>query len=94
MKGWIFDETGIGYFNGLADHASKTAIQLREKYLPLEWWHGGAGLTERSERGSLSAVGAPWLVSLRIDVLFLEGLHTSRTNHDLNWSVFRMPCSL
>ena len=20
------------------------------------WWHGGAGLTERSERGSLSAV--------------------------------------
>jgi hypothetical protein len=36
MKGGIFDETGIGYFNGLADHASKTAIQLREKYLPLE----------------------------------------------------------
>lgn len=34
MKGGIFDETGIGYFNGLADHASKTAIQLREKYLP------------------------------------------------------------
>ena len=24
--------------------------------LTLKWWHGGAGLTERSERGSLSAV--------------------------------------
>jgi len=23
-----------GYFNGLADYASKTALQLRERYLP------------------------------------------------------------
>jgi hypothetical protein len=31
------------------------------------WWHGGAGLTERSERGSLSAVAthdvfADWII--------------------------------
>lgn len=46
MKGGIFDETGIGYFNGLADHASKTATQLREKYLPNRQ---GSGTAERPQ---------------------------------------------
>lgn len=27
-------ERDIGYFNGIADHASKTALQFRERYLP------------------------------------------------------------
>ena len=30
------------------------------------WWHGGAGLTERSERGTLSAVATHDLLAFFI----------------------------
>ena len=41
------------------------------------WWHGGAGLTERNERGSLSAVATHYvfaLLFLCIDVFGLDEL--------------------
>lgn len=28
-----FEERGKGYFNGIGDHASKTALRLRERYM-------------------------------------------------------------
>jgi hypothetical protein len=36
------------------------------------WWHGGAGLTERSERGSLSAVATHDMFGFAVE--FMEGV--------------------
>ena len=36
MKRPGISERNAGYFNGLADHGSKTAAQFRERYMPNE----------------------------------------------------------
>jgi len=42
-----------------------------------KWWHGGAGLTERSERGSLSAVATHVLLGFFVLVMAnVDGLKT------------------
>ena len=50
-----------------ADDTDTTTRAMDRYYLGerLMWWHGGAGLTERSERGSLSAVATHDVFGLR-----------------------------
>jgi len=48
------------------------------------WWHGGAGLTERSERGSLSAVATHDLfeiIYVRREKRRLEYTHSNQSKN-------------
>jgi hypothetical protein len=49
------------------------------------WWHGGAGLTERSERGTLSAVATHDLFCILFSLLFTlgDGLYSTTVLHSV-----------
>jgi len=55
------------------------------------WWHGGAGLTERSERGSLSAVATHDVFALACSMDAVMAKDSPRGN-DLSKSKDGMLC--
>jgi len=60
----------------------------------LEWWHGGAGLTERSERGSLSAVATHDLFGDSVHPVGLSVLPESRRNASASWRMRLDLCTI